>query len=112
MLEVKNNGIKLTRGDTARLTVPIENDCTGEPYTVQPDDTLTLSVKRSVSDKTYVMQKFVKGSNDFHIEPKDTQKIACGRYVYDVELNTADGDTYTVVDPTPFELTSEVTRNE
>lgn len=107
-----NNEIELTRGDTARYIVPIENECTGEPYIVQPGDKLTLSVKRSVSDKSYVLQKVVEGSSEIHFKPEDTQKIPCGRYVYDVQLDTEDGDRFTVIKPAAFEITSGVTENE
>lgn len=109
MLIVSQLGeIKLTRGDTAWLTVTITRD-TGELYEIQNDDTLTLSVKKKITDKEYAFKKEVKGKDTFHIEPKDTENLYFGCYKYEVQVTTKDGDVYTVIEPTTFELLEEVT---
>lgn len=109
MLTVSRYGeIGLTRGDTARLTVSITNDA-GEEYEIQPEDTLTLSVKKAVTDAEYALQKTVKGANLFYIEPKDTAGLAFGKYKYDVQVTTAEGEVYTVIAPSTFEILQEVT---
>ncbi len=109
MLNVLENGeIKLTRGDTARLTVNITND-SGEAYEIQNGDELTLSLKKTVKDDETVMSKTIKGSDTFHIEPKDTSDLKFGKYIYDVQLTTSDGDVYTVIPPSTFEILTEVT---
>lgn len=47
MLYVLDDGtIRLTRGDTARFTVPITNETNGEEYTMQSGDILQLTVKK------------------------------------------------------------------
>ena len=47
MLYVLEDGtIRLTRGDTARLTVDISNDLTQNSYEIQDGDMLTLTVKK------------------------------------------------------------------
>lgn len=109
MLRIDQNSISLTRGDTAYLTVPIFNDVTGEEYVMQPDDTLTLTVKRSVRDTEFVFQKVSTGSNAFHILPTDTAGVKFAVYKYDIQLTTADGDVYTVIEPTDFKIAEEVT---
>lgn len=110
MLYVESDGaVKLTRGDTARLTVTINNDTSGKEYVIESGDTLTLTVKKSVSDAVPSIQKVLVGTNIFHIEPKDTAQLAFGRYKYDVQLTTAGGDVYTVIEPTTFEIAQEVT---
>lgn len=107
MLIVKNNKVSLTRGDTARLTVPITDD-SGQPYTVQEDDVVTLTVKKNYEDTEPAIEKKVTGSADFHIKPEDTKGLAFGDYKYDVQLTTADGDNYTVIDDKIFTITKEV----
>lgn len=108
MLIVSKYGeIKLTRGDTARLTVTLTTE-EGKAYEVQATDTLTLSVKKAVTDTEYVLQKVIEGSNTFHIEPKDTAGLSFGKYKYDVQLTTGGGDVYTVITPATFEIQSEV----
>ena len=110
MLIVSKYGeVKLTRGDTARFTVAVTND-EGKAYEIQEGDTLTLSVKKEVTDTEYALQKKIIGDNTFHIEPKDTAELECGKYKYDVQIDTADGEVYTVIEPTLFELLQEVTR--
>ena len=104
-----NNVIKLTRGDTAKLTVPIENDLDNTSYVMDEQDVLTFTIKKSVKDNDNLVQKVVTGSNNFHIKPEDTDSLPFGKYVYDVQLTTAGGDVYTVIEPTSFEILSEVT---
>ena len=109
MLSVSKTGeIKLTRGDSACFTINISNG-NGQPYTVKEDDTLTLSIKKDVKDPKPCVQKSVKGSNIFHFKPEDTSGIEFGKYFYDVEIHTATGDVYTVIEKTSFEISEEVT---
>lgn len=108
MLIVSKYGeIQLTRGDTARLTVNITDD-EGEQYIVQSSDVLSLTVKKDYSDSVPLIQKIVTGSNLFHIEPSDTKSLSFGKYKYDVQLETTDGDVYTVVADKVFTVLKEV----
>ena len=110
MLKILKDGtIQLTRGDTARLAVPIINEIDNQEYVIQSDDILVLSIKKTVNDTEALLEKVLKGENTFHIEPKDTAKMKFGHYKYDVQLTTAGGDVYTVITPTTFEILSEVT---
>lgn len=105
---LENNTIQLTRGDTARLTVDIVDD-KGEKYIVKENDVMVLTVKKATIDTDYCLQKSIKGSNTIHIEPKDTAGLGFLKYKYDVQMTTAEGDVYTVVAPSTFELLEEVT---
>ena len=109
MLKISNNDISLTRGDTARLTVPtyITVNEEKQPYTVKEDDVLTLTVKKEYEDEPMIEKK-ITGSNMFHIKPEDTKPYAFGTYKYDVEITTADGDNYTIIDDKKFKITNEV----
>lgn len=110
MLYVESNGtIRLTRGDTARLIVTIENETLSENYEIAEDDTLTFSVKKSAKDAEPLLQKSIVGSNVFYIRPEDTSELSFRKYKYDVQLKTAEGDVYTIIVPTTFELLQEVT---
>lgn len=104
-----NDTIKLTRGDTARLTVNIDNDVDGYEYIIQTEDTLTMTVKKGISDDIPVMQLNIKGTNVFHIKPSDTSTLDFGSYKYDIQLTTSDGDVHTVIGPATFTLLKEVT---
>ena len=110
MLRIGSDGsIRLTRGDTARLNVSITNEANSNDYVLQPDDTLTMTVKKTISDAEPAIQKILTGTNAFHIEPKDTAGLEFGKYIYDVQLSTGSGDVYTVIEPTSFEIMQEVT---
>lgn len=108
MLNIMNGLIQLTRGDTARLTVDVVNR-DGKNYTLNPSDTLTLTVKKTVYDTQPIFQKVLEGENTFLINPSDTENMTFKKYVYDVQLTMANGDVYTIIEPHPFEILSEVT---
>jgi hypothetical protein len=113
MLEIKeDNTIQLTRGDTARLRVPllikVDEEHTVD-YEMDENDTLTLSIKKSAKDEISLTTKVAKGTNVIHIEPIDTKHLSFAKYKYDVELVTGSGDTYTVIQHKTFEILPEVT---
>lgn len=110
MLYVSTDGsISLTRGDTARLSVAIHNSITVTDYDMQPNDTLTLSVKKSVRNDELCFQKVSHGANTFRIDPEDTKSLSFGKYVYDVQLTTENSEVYTIIEPSKFVILEEVT---
>lgn len=113
MLYVLQDGtIRLTRGDTARfcLSVRYSNDC--EEYEIAQDDIVQMTVRKTPNSDEILLHKRIVGTNIFHIEPSDTESLPFGRYVYDVQIENGDGDIYTVIEPSVFELMKEVTRDE
>ena len=107
MLEVSKNGeIKLTRGDTAYLTVSVNIE--DEPYTVKTDDVLTLTVKGDYADEEALIEKKITGTTIFHIKPEDTKGLEFGTYVYDVQVTPANGDNFTIIADKKFKITNEV----
>lgn len=109
MLYIDDKTIKLTRGDTARLTVPIINLANNGEYTMESGDILYFTVKKNAKDSDFLFQKSVTGSNSIHIRPEDTAALSFGKYKYDVQLTTATGDVYTVIEPSTFEVMEEIT---
>lgn len=107
MLYIEGQTIRLTRGDTAYLQIPLTTAVGA--YEMAPEDTLTFSVKKNTRDVEYSFQKKVTGSNNVHILPIDTSALAFGQYTYDVQLDTNDGDVFTVIPPSTFEVLKEVT---
>ncbi len=106
----KDNTIHLTRGDTARLFIDrATNAVTGKEYVFTEEDEVTLTVKKTVMDTSPAVQIRVPGGEAFHIKPENTKALAFGRYIYDVQLTTAEGDVYTVIPPATFEILKEVT---
>lgn len=108
MLSVSGTTIKLTRGDTAYLSLDLTMD--GEAYEYADGDTVTLSVRVNTDDNPeYLFQKVVNAGETIVIQPEDTKPLAYGRYKYDVQLNTVQGEVFTVIEPSTFQITEEVT---
>ena len=106
----EDNTIHLTRGDTARFSIGrIVNTVTNTNYTPTAEDTVTMTIKKTVLQADPFVQLIVHGGEVFHMKPEDTKEMAFGKYVYDVQLTTADGDVYTIVPPATFDLLKEVT---
>ena len=106
----KDNTIHLTRGDTARFSIgEIVNTITNTNYTPTAEDTVTMTIKKTVMQADPCVQIIVPGGEVLHIKPEDTKAMAFGKYVYDIQITMADGDVYTIVPPATFDLLKEVT---
>lgn len=101
-----NNEIALTKGADGYFKVGLVDE-SGKPRIVRKNESLLLTVKRTVNDKTPALTKVVVGTNIFHIEPKDTERFGIFRYRYTVELILADGSKRTVIPFTTFNVLRE-----
>lgn len=102
MFFLNGTNIKLTRGDSATLSVALDG------YEMQDGDTLTLSVKVDPSKEGYLLQLTAEGMA-FTFLPSSTAGLPFGAYRYDIELKTAAGEVYTVIPVSSFTLMEEVT---
>ncbi len=107
MLKLLKNKIYLTRGDTAILKVKIE-DMFREEYIPAETDKILLTVKKTTTSKKILFQKELKNGG-FLIEPADTSELSYGDYIYDCQLETESGIVQTIITPTIFRITEEVT---
>ena len=89
--------------------ITINDQSSNSVYSLADDDTLELTIKKNVKDIEPVINKKVIGTSEIHIEPTDTKTLSFGKYIYDVQLTTSDGDVYTVIEPSTFEIMREVT---
>lgn len=94
----------LTRGDSCVFGVHITGD-----YEYTEGDTLTFSLVAKIGD-TPIITKTIPANQAFYIEPADTM-LEVGKYIYDVQLDTANGLRFTVITPAVLEITEEVTLN-
>lgn len=100
------NCIVLTRGDSAYINVTLTT-IKGKIYELTDGDTIKFTVKQSIYDKTPIIEK-TSTTNVIHLEPSDTSELDFGDYFYDVQLDTAGGDTFTVVRRATFTVDVEV----
>lgn len=107
MFEIYRNDISITRGDSAIFEITI-TDKQKNIYTPIETDEVLFTVKDSTSSKVVVFQKPVT-NNQVIIDPADTDNLHYGKYVYDVQLKTADGWVDTIIPPHAFNVLEEVT---
>lgn len=109
MLRFEDNDIYLTRGDTAYIGLNL-TDSNGEEFNGTMEDTVILSVKKEINEeKVYAFQVSVPFGVDIKILPEHTKNLEYGRYYYDIQINMANGDIFTVVEKAVFNITQEVT---
>ena len=108
VVEKNSKKITLTRGDNAELFVSLSDE-TGAPYELQTGDILTFSMKRKIADDELVLEKEITSGNVFVFVPSDTANLSFGKYLYDIQLNTAGGEVYTVIPPSNFVVGEEIT---
>lgn len=106
MFRIENDKIYLTRGDSAGFSVKLYDG--EEEYELQPGDQLTFTVRKTVYSPEIVIQKTLTDI-EVPIFPSDTNNLSFGDYVYDVQLNFANGDINTVIPPSLFQVMEEVT---
>ena len=104
---INGNNISLTRGDTLKVKVIINQD--GEPYELSEGDRIRFALKKNISDEECLIIKEIPNNTLLlHLVPNDTKNLSFGVYVYDIELTTEDGDVDTFIGPAKFTLTDEV----
>jgi len=107
--EIKLYNITITRGDTGVLEVIISDKLSGALYEMQTGDVLILTVKKnSITEDILIQKKSL--DTTIRIESSDTKGKPYGKYVYDVQLNCANGiDVHTVIPKSEFIIAEEVT---
>lgn len=106
--------LKVTRGDSLPLHIDVKYS-DGIPYEMQEGDTLIFTVKSNVNltENPVLLQKTMTYETGPSCEllPEETE-LPYGVYKYDVELNMANGRRFTIIKPTNFRVTTEVTTHE
>lgn len=104
MLEINDNTIRFTRGDTVRLEITVSNP-DGTVYKLKEGDLIEFTVKKNTDSKVEIIKK---SGTDIVIEPEETTGLEYGKYMYDVQVTFADGSIDTVILPSPFIILEEV----
>ncbi len=106
-IEKITNKITLTRGDSAELEVVLSDELSAT-YEMQESDCLIFTMKKSFDDTVIALKKKVIGTNIFNFVPADTKKLSFGKYYYDIQLETASGEVYTVIPSSEFVVGEEI----
>ena len=108
MLDVQNEKIYLTRGDTAYLEIELITQM-GESYTPVYGDKLFFRLKKSANKGSLLLEKEINiNTLTLELSPEDTANLEFGSYCYEVELVTALGQHFTVIENATFILGAEL----
>ena len=107
MYKIDGTTISLTRGDSLYVQLAIKQGT--QTYTPAEGDVIKFTIRKTYSTPILIQKTISHDTLVLHLLPSDTKELPYGRYVYDVELTTADGDVDTFIDRAAFVLTEEVT---
>jgi len=97
MFCVEDGGIiKITKGDSAKIDVELE-DVVGNPYYIESGDTLTLTVRAVATAASNILLQSVSNSACITLNAVDTANLPVGKLSYDIQLNKASGERYTII---------------
>lgn len=98
MLEVVDNRIYLTRGDSAYITISVSN-ADGTAYEPVAGDKLYFRLKKNIFGSTLLLVRAISLETfTLELSPTDTAILDFGSYRYEIELITASGDRFTVIE--------------
>ena len=109
MLTIKGKRIRLTRGDTAKISFELFDE-DGNEYVPQAGDEMRFAMKKYYTDDEPVVEIDIDMETmTLTIEPSDTDGLDMPfTYVYDIQVTLADGTVDTVVPNGTLELLEEV----
>lgn len=98
MLYIEDNIVSITQNDDAVLEINLQTSA-GEPYEMEAGDVLTLTVREypRTGSPVLLAASSAPGSNRIVLSGADTQRICPGKYSYDVQIDMANGERYTVL---------------
>lgn len=107
MIEVDDNVISLTRGDSAAFVLDLEDE-NGDPYVPNPGDVIRFAMSKTYGvDEPLIRKEVDHETMQVELEPEDTKHLAFGNYVYDIELTDESGHVTTIL-LSKLKLTKEV----
>lgn len=109
MISIDNTTITMTRGDTLNVQLTLSYD-DGSEYTPQSGDKIRFALKKHYSDAECIIKKDIPTTSlMLRLESEETKQLEQpGRYIYDVQLTTADGTVDTFINKGKLLITEEV----
>lgn len=108
MYEINGTSIRLTRGDSFYCQVSMKHR-DGTDYIPQEGDTVRFALKKDYKNgEPLVLKDIPTDTLILHLEPEDTKGLNYAKYVYDIELTTAEGDVDTFIEKAQFVISEEV----
>ena len=102
----ESNKITIIAKDTGDLLLSLDN------YELDDGDKVTFTINSAVELQQPLRQKIYEEFQDhqllIHLTQEDTN-LPVGTYLYDIQIDTADGRTDTVIGPAKFQVKGGVT---
>lgn len=114
MITINKTDISITRGDSAYITFSI-TDSSGNKVTLGNGDIVRCQVRDKNIDGNLIFEGTINNNgNDiiWHILPTDTSECDVGTYYWDAQVEYLNGDVYTFVNVSKFNILPEVTMLE
>ena len=108
-VKISGTTISLTRGDTLKLKIDIQNP-DGSAYEPVEGDSIRFAMKSKYNDHTPIILKDISTSAlELVLDPTDTKDLKQpSEYVYDIQLTHANGDVDTFIANAKLKITEEV----
>ena len=105
--------IEMVRGTTHAVAIGLSY-ASGAAYTLAHGEVLRFGVKRTYNSTEYLIEKELTSADLYAgdyvlvLRPADTEGLACGRYYYDIGLQSG-ADYFNVVKCSNFTLSQNIT---
>lgn len=111
-MKIQGTNISMTRGDSEAIKVTVQ-DTLGNVIPLVTGDTIYFTVRKNMLNTTKIIEKIITEFDDgealITINPQDTNNLSFTYYVYDIQLTRENGMVKTIIPPSQFRITGEVT---
>lgn len=108
MISIEGTTITMTRGDTLRAVIEIQEQ-DGDAYAPVEGEEVRFAMKRKYADATPLIYRTIPYDTlVLQLDPEDTKALNYGSYVYDIQITRLDGTVDTFIDRAKLVLTEEV----
>ena len=111
-MKIQGTNISMTRGDSEAIKVTVK-DTLGNIVPLVTGDTIYFTVRDHMMSTTKIIEKIITEFDDgqalITIDPQDTNDLRFASYVYDIQLTKENGNVKTIITPSNFTITGEVT---
>lgn len=111
-MKIHGTNISMTRGDSEAIKVTVK-DTLGNIIPLVTGDTIHFTVREKMLSTTKIIEKIITEFDDgqalITIHPQDTNNLRFTSYIYDIQLTRENGSVKTIITPSQFTITGEVT---
>lgn len=114
MIKINKTEISITRGDSAYINFDLRNN-RGDAVQLLSSDVVRCQVRDDVDGNLIFEGRVTKDSNGtitWCIKPEDTADCSIGTYYWDAQVEFGNGDIFTFVNVSKFNVLPEITMDE